>query len=166
LAGRYDLIAISLDDALTSAVMTEPHVLARAGECSLEVEEPDIVIYRIRGVVEGPHLRALREAEGIWNVGKPYLLVLVDISNQKTSTMDARKASTEKALGTKIRAIAIYGGNHYLKILAELSMRALRLLVREEVTTRLFDSETSARAWLDTQRPLLAQKAASTHPTD
>lgn len=134
--------------------------IARAGDSVLEVEEPDLVIYRLIGVVEGPQLRALRVAEGAWNEGKPYLLVLVDISAQKSSTMDARKASTEPALGTHNRAIAICGGNHYVQILSDLAVRAMRSLTRTDVEVRFFSDEATGRAWLASQRAALASKAS------
>lgn len=129
-----------------------PVQIAEAGQSVLEAEEPDLVIYRMRGLVDGHHLRALRLAEGQWNVGKPYLLVLVDISGQEGSTMDARRASTEPALGTHKRAIAICGGSHYARVLSELAIRAMRVLTRADPPMRFFPDEASGRAWLVERR--------------
>ncbi|MDI1447383.1 hypothetical protein [Polyangium sp. 6x1] len=136
-----------------------PTRIAQAGDSVLEAEEPDLVIYRLGGVVDGHHLRALRAAEGQWNAGKPYLLVLVDISRQLSSTMDARKASTEPALGTHNRALAICGGNHYVQVLSDLAVRAMRSLSRTTVQVRFFPDEATGRAWLASQRADLVAKA-------
>ncbi|MDI1481743.1 hypothetical protein [Polyangium sp. y55x31] len=131
--------------------------IARAGDCVLEVEEPDLVIYRLGGVVDGHHLRALRRAEAEWSVGKTYLLALVDISGLVSSTMDARKASTEPGTGTKNRAIAIAGGSRYTQMLVDLTMRAARLLTRSELNVRFFADEVIARDWLSVQRAELVK---------
>ncbi|MDI1433964.1 MULTISPECIES: hypothetical protein [Polyangium] len=139
---------------------SKPVQIAQAGDSVLEVEEPDLVIYRLGGVVEGHQLRTLRVAEGQWNEGKRYLLVLVDISRQMSSTMDARKASTEPALGTHNRAIAICGGNHYVQVLSDLAVRAMRSLTRTEVQVRFFPDEEIGRAWLHAQRAELVSKTS------
>lgn len=149
----------SAGDRLNSKESAKPVQIARAGECLLEVEEPDLVIYRLGGVVDGAQLRALRAAEGQWNVGKPYLLVLIDISRQKGSTMDARKASTEPAQGTPYRALAVCGGSRYARVLTDLVMRAIRAITRTELRLGYFDDETSGRVWLDAQRAELEVKA-------
>ncbi|MDI3287584.1 hypothetical protein [Polyangium sp. 15x6] len=132
--------------------------LARAGESVLEVEEPDLVIYRLGGSVDGPHLRALRRAEAEWSVGKTHLLALVDISRMVSSTMDARRASTEPGVGTRNRVIAVAGGNRYTQMLVDLTMRAVRLLTHSDTNVRFFGDEATARAWLYAQRAELMSK--------
>jgi hypothetical protein len=144
---------------LSSNDPSQPVQIARAGESVLEAEEPDLVIYRLGGVVDGRHMRALRAAEGQWNADKPYLLVLIDISGQQGSTMDARKASTEPAQGTPHRALAVCGGSRYARVLTDLVMRAIRALTGIEMRLRYFEDEASGREWLYTQRPELAAKA-------
>jgi len=148
-----------VESRLSTNESPTPVQVAKAGDSVLEAEEPDLVIYRLGGVVDGHHLRALRAAEGQWNEGKPHLLVLVDISRQQSSTMDGRKASTEPAQGTHNRAIAICGGSRYAQVLADLATRAMRVLTRTTVPMRFFPDEASGRAWLFAQRPELEAKA-------
>jgi len=144
--------------------MAESKIVVRTGESVLEVEEPDLVIYRLIGHVDGPDIRALRKAEGEWNVGKPYLLVLVDISQHHVTTMAARKASVEPGTGTRIRALAVSGGTRHLRVIVELALRGIRMIRKPTTEMRFFDDEPSAREWLHAQRPMLAEKASSGTP--
>lgn len=126
------------------------------GACVLEVEEPDVVIYRLRAVVDAPQIRTMRAAEGAWNKGKPYLLALIDLSQQEHATLEARKAALEPTPGTKQRAIAIFGGSSHSRVLADLVFRARAVLLSTAMQTRFFPDEASARVWLYAQRERLA----------
>lgn len=133
-------------------------VLAKSGESTLEVEDPDLLIYRTRGAFRVPDLMAFREADGKWNEGKRYLLVLIDSRETTSSDFQTRKASMEPPIGTRNRAIAMFGGSPAVRGVANLTMRALSVLTKQQVHTRFFDDEESARQWLYSQRAFLISR--------
>ncbi len=139
--------------------MTAVEVITKAGSCTLEGEEPDLIIYRLVGIVQGPDLRAMREGEGRWTQGKTHLLVLVDIHGMTHATYESRQIATEEAVGTKKRAIAVFGGSRAMRTVADLAMRGVRLLYKGQLNCRFFDEEVEAREWLSAQRPHLVLRA-------
>jgi len=135
--------------------MHERVVVVTSGASTLEVEEPDVVIYRLVGTVEGEHLRVLREAEGRWNAGKTHLLVIVDIRAMTEATREARRVCAQDATGPNNRAIAICGGTRTLRTLVDMTVRAARFLSNREMKWRFFSDEDQSRQWLYAQRPHL-----------
>ena len=133
-------------------------VIATAGTSRLEVQEPDLVIYRLCGMLMASELRALRAVEGQWNKGKRHLLVLVDSSKQGALPFETRKASMELSMGTLNRALAIYSGNSSTLVLGNMVLRALKVLLRGKVISRMFRDEASALQWLYEQRPMLVAR--------
>jgi hypothetical protein len=138
--------------------MSGSYVISESGLSTVEVEEPDLIIYRLRGKLEPLDLHTFREADGTWNEGKRSLLVLIDNREQAPADHRTRKISLQPPIGTRNRAIAVFGGNRHVRILADLSMRALSVLTNRQVHTRLFEDETSAREWLYAQRSFLVSR--------
>jgi len=135
-----------------------PSVIATAGTSILEVEEPDLVIYRMGVTVTAQELRELRAAEEQWNRGKRHLLVLVDSSKQREFPFETRKVSMEPSKGTLNRALALYGGNATLRVLSNMLLRALEVMMSGKVISRMFRDEASALQWLYEQRPRLVAR--------
>lgn len=138
--------------------MDATRIIATAGLSTLEVEEPDLIIYRMRGEFRVPHLMTFREADGKWNAGKRYLLVLVDNRETVNSDFQTRKASMEPPIGTRNRAIAMFGGSSTVRGVTNLTMRALSVLTNKQVHTRFFEDEERARQWLYSQRAFLISR--------
>jgi hypothetical protein len=139
-------------------------VLKRAGASTLQVEEPDIVIYRLCGLLQVSDLRALREAEWQWNVGKKHLLVLIDIRQLDNATFEARKEAVAPGRGTTNRAVAVIGGSHTMRVVVELTMRAVKLLTNRRNTLRFFQDEPSAREWLLFERAFFVSGGGTSLP--
>ena len=135
--------------------MPSTQVLATAGSSSFEVEEPDLMIYRLRGTLQASELRTLRNAEWLWNEGKPHLLVIIDICGLDGVTMEARRMATQPSGGTTNRAMAMVGGSRHIQALANLIMKGVKLLSGGSKIMRFFDDEASAREWLYSQRAVL-----------
>lgn len=133
-------------------------VIATIGTSTLEVEPPDLIIYRIRGMLNASDMIALRKADGEWNEGKRYLLVLIDSREQLPSDFQTRKESMKPPIGTRNRAIATFGGDPTVRKFSDLSMRALSVLTGGFVHTRVFDDEATARQWLFSQRSFLISR--------
>lgn len=139
----------------TTIMMGKESVVVTSGTSTLEVEEPDLVIYRLVGTIEGAEMQTLREAEGRWNAGKTHLLVMVDIRAMTVATWEARRLSAQEAVGTKNRAIAIFGAHPAIQTIADLTVRGIRLLSKGKMFCRFFSNEQQAREWLYAQRPQL-----------
>jgi len=138
--------------------MTTTRLIATSGLSTLEVEEPDLIIYRMRGEFRVPDLIAFREADGQWNRGKRYVLVLVDSRESIASDFQTRKASMDPPIGTRNRAMAIFGTSAALRGPTNLMMRALYVLSKGQFHSRLFADEESARQWLYAQREFLISR--------
>jgi hypothetical protein len=139
----------------TTIMMDKESVVVTSGTSTLEAEEPDLVIYRLVGTIEGAEMRTLREAEGRWNAGKNHLLVMVDIRAMTGATWEARRLSAQEAMGTKNRAIAIFGAHPAIQTIADLTVRGIRVLSKGKMSCRFFSNEQLAREWLFAQRPHL-----------
>jgi len=133
-------------------------ILLRAGQNIIEVEAPNLVIYRLRGVLDGDDLRAMRGAQRQWMADKDHILGLVDVSEMEGATADARKESMRPDGGTSHRALAYFGSRFSVRVAVELLLRALRLLRATPYPMRFCEDEASARAWLEEQRPELLRR--------
>jgi hypothetical protein len=133
-------------------------VLLQAGRHVLEVEEPDLVIYRVRGVITGDELQAMREAQAGWVAGMDPIVVLIDLSEMEGATREARKAAMHFDGGPTRRAIAYFGSRFAVRVMVELTLRAMRVLRPRAYPMRFCEDEASARLWLDAQRAELLRQ--------
>lgn len=134
-------------------------VLLQAGRHVLEVEEPDLVIYRLRGTLTGAELQAMRDAQRTWMAGKDHILGLVDVSEMEGATPDARREALRSDGGTPNRCLAYFGSRFTVRVAVELLLRALRLLRPTQYPMRFCEDEASARRWLEMQRSELTRRA-------
>jgi hypothetical protein len=134
-------------------------LLLQAGRHVLEVEEPDLVIYRIHGEITGDELQAMREAQSAWMAGMDHIVVLVDLSETEGMTREARKAAMRPDGGPTRRAIAYFGARFAVRVVVELTLRAMRVLRPRAYPMRFCEDEARARLWLDAQRAELLRNA-------
>jgi hypothetical protein len=118
------------------------------GRHELSFEEPDTIVYRLRGPLAELEARSMVVQHRSWVLGKPYFLVLCDLRGHEGSSPGARKALMELGHGLPRRAIAVFGGSFTLRTMADLMMRAMRLVGRVEIGWRHFQDEATCRAWL------------------
>jgi hypothetical protein len=113
------------------------------------LEPPDTTVWRFAGDVSEDCMRALTSHEKQLIEGIPYLLKLVDMSRAGNMTAGARKAGAEKVHDIPVAAVAIFGANFAIRVMANLVIRAGSILRKiDTVPTRFFETEADGRAWL------------------
>ncbi len=120
---------------------------------TLVFEPPDTTIWRFDGDVSESAMRELTHREKQLIAGRPYLLKLVDVTRAGNISAGARKAGAEKVHDVPVLAVAIFGANFAIRVLANLVIRAGCIMRKiDTVPTRFFISENEGRAWLATRR--------------
>lgn len=116
-------------------------------------ESPDTSVWRFHGDVSEEMMRALTHREKQLIEGQPYLLKLVDMTRAGTISAGARKAGAEKVHEIPVLAVAIFGANFAIRVLANLVIRAGCILRQiDTVPTQFFETESQGRAWLASRR--------------
>lgn len=116
-------------------------------------EAPDTTVWRFEGDVSESVMRELTHQEKRMIDGHPYLLKLVDMRHAGKIDAGARKAGAEKVHDVPVLAVAIFGANFAISVLANLVIRAGCILRKiDTVPTRFFDTEAEGRDWLKKRR--------------
>jgi hypothetical protein len=125
---------------------------------SVTIEPPDVCLWRLVGPVSADTMRELYEVQWQFSQGKPYLLVLVDLSRVGPVSREARKVSAEGPRNGQtmpVRGTAVFGASFHVRVLMTLVTKALRVMYPETAAdnpTAYFETEADARAWLDERR--------------
>jgi hypothetical protein len=136
-----------------------------SGPSTVTFESPDTTVWRFRGNVSEETMRALTFREKQLTEGQPYLLKLVDMTWAGAISSGARKAGAEKVHEIPVLAVAIFGANFAIRVLANLVIRAGSLMRKiDTVPTQFFETEMEARAWLANKRTELKVNASNTPP--
>lgn len=136
-----------------------------SGPSTVVFESPDTSVWRFRGDVSEDIMRGLTLHEKRLTEGQPYLLKLVDMTQAGTISSGARKAGAEKVHEIPVLAVAIFGANFAIRVLANLVIRAGSLIRKiETVPTQFFETEMQARTWLVHRRTELQINASNTRP--
>lgn len=124
-------------------------------------EPPDTTVWRFRGDVSEDLMRALTYHEKRLIETRPYVLKLVDMRLAGNIGSGARKAGAAKVHDVPVQAVAIFGANFAVRVVANLVIRAGCILRNiETVPTRFFETESEGRSWLEQRRTdLLARQA-------
>lgn len=135
------------------------------GRSTVTFESPDTTVWRFRGDLSEEAMRTLTFREKQLIEGQPYLLKLVDMTQAGTISAGARKAGAEKVHAIPVLAVAIFGANFAIRVLANLVIRAGSLMRKiDTVPTQFFETEMEARAWLGNKRTELQINASNTSP--
>lgn len=128
-------------------------IIMQPGQSTVVFERPDTTVWRFDGDVSEDAMRALTRRESQFIDGCPYLLKLVDMTHAGNITAGARKAGAEKVHDVPVLAVAIFGANFAIRVLANMVIRAGSIMRKiDTVPTRFFISENEARDWLITRR--------------
>jgi hypothetical protein len=138
-----------------------------ARRSGITIEEPDVAYWCLAGDVTTDDIQAIYEVQTKFCEGKPYIFVLVDVSEIRSISADARRAAAEgPKIGNStlpVRANAVVGASFHFRIVGTLIAKAAKLIHRSrENPTRFFETEAEARAWLVERRLEIA--ASSLHP--
>lgn len=134
---------------LASTFMTPVY----AQRSTVTFEAPDTTVWRFEGDVSESIMRGLTHQEKRMIEGCPYLLKLVDMRHAGTISPGARKAGAEKVHDVPVLAVAIFGANFAIRVVANLVIRAGSILRKiDTVPTRFFETEAEGRDWLEKRR--------------
>jgi hypothetical protein len=126
-------------------------------------EEPDTCFLSLVGVIDGDEMRRISQAHRGFTVGRHYVLGLVDVSQVRAFTAEARTASRAGGKDVQVRGTAIYGASRHIQIVATILLRGLDLLhKRTDRPVRFFNTETEARAWLSERRRVICEREVTT----
>jgi hypothetical protein len=124
-----------------------------SGKSTISFEQPDTTVWRFVGDVSEDGMRALTLREKQLIDGVPYLLKLVDMTLAGNMSPGARKAGAEKIHDVPVMAVAIFGANFAIRVMANLVIRAGSIMRKiDTVPTRFFETEAEGRAWLLSKR--------------
>ncbi len=135
-------------------MMPSPTFMTTArARSTVTFEAPDTTVWRFEGDVSESIMRELTHQEKRMIDGHPYLLKLVDMRHAGKIDPGARKAGAEKVHDVPVLAVAIFGANFAISVLANLVIRAGCILRKiDTVPTRFFDTEAEGRDWLKKRR--------------
>jgi len=126
------------------------------GNCHMSFEPPDLIRSEMIGEVDGPTAAMMMRQLVEWLRGRPYMLILADVSSLGAFSPAARRELTVHGHKLPPRALAVYGAGTHARETTEFLARASELLG----TTNRFgfhcETEAEARAWLDSMRPKLS----------
>ncbi|UQA55372.1 hypothetical protein [Polyangium aurulentum] len=133
----------------------------QSGAHSLWMGADGVVVHRIVGLVSLDELRSMALWErGQW-AGRACVFVLVDLSDCAGRVSGSLKEVTSLYSGTPPRCIAMVGASFATRSLANIVIRAARLLAGREHDVRFFRDEAAGRAWLEERRARLDPTASA-----
>lgn len=122
----------------------QPRQFASDGHVGV-IEEPDLIHLSYIGDVKLDNIRdVLEEMAAHCNLDGGVRL-LINIEKMGSLEPAARKHIANE---TRLRSVALYGGGFAQRVVANLMIRAVEMVNRDSVPTRLFSGETEARTWL------------------
>jgi len=121
-------------------------------------EPPDTIVARYVGDLHVGHVRTAQLHVKALQQGLPHFLMLLEVSQLKSVSSDARRAMSENGETAKsLRGTAIVGASFRFRALGSLIARAVALLNRDiDNPLRFFATTDEAHAWLAERRLELA----------
>lgn len=116
-------------------------------------EPPDLAYVAYCGDLGGPTSAAMSQASRRFTLGKPRVLILIDMSRIGRIAKEVRRVSAEGSKDLAVRGTAIVGASPHQRVLANLVSRGVALLYgKSDNPTRFFTTEAEARAWIAERR--------------
>jgi hypothetical protein len=126
----------------------------------ITIEPPDVLFVAYVGDLDGPDILA-SEPEGVRLSEKlPYHLLLIDVSQLKSFSADARRVAAHSGGKTKsvLRGMAIFGASFHYRAIGTLIAKAAAILYRHENNPlRFFNTEAEARVWIAERQQVLTK---------
>jgi len=124
-----------------------------AGEHEVCREAPDFFVYRFpRGTATGAHVAELTKLEvPVWEEGPPHLYNMTVLGEDLAISPGALTETTKIFRASPPRTTAFVARRFFHRTSMEFLARMIRA-VGVKIHARVFDNETSARAWLAERR--------------
>jgi hypothetical protein len=128
--------------------------------CSAVFEPPDVCVWTLVGDVGLKTMTELYAEQERIAKGRPYVLVLVDVSGMASVSSEARAEAARRRDVMVQRGVAFVGASFHLRVLATLVSRAANLLnnIRDN-PTRFCATKAEAFAWFEERRREIARGA-------
>lgn len=120
-------------------------------------EAPDVAYWHLIGKVEEPDIVRIYAEQLVFSIGKPYLLVLIDVSHMESMTPAARKAAANGPDPGKtvmpVRGSVVVGASFHFQVLGVLIAKAAKMINRQvDMDLHFCDTEAQARTWIEKKR--------------
>jgi hypothetical protein len=122
-------------------------------------EPPDIVYWHLIGRVEESDILRIYKAQFEFAIGKPYVLILIDVTRFDTITAAGRRAAATGPDGGKtvipVRGSMVIGASFHVQVLGLLVAKASKAIHRNNYNDNVLsfcDTEAQARAWVEKRR--------------
>ncbi len=126
--------------------------IRRFGEHLTWIEEPDIFHMRLVGTLEAAEFKQLLEWQAEWGNSKPRFFVVSDVSALLSISRDAHKLASGQGRLTPAHAATVtYGATFAIRVMAEMSMRARKVLGTADVVENVF-VDTQADAFVEVEK--------------
>jgi hypothetical protein len=122
-------------------------------------EEPDLLRMKLSGVVTEADARELNRHHLAYVAGRGRVFYLIDLSDLETIEPGARREAGEGLQQLDLGGIAIFKAPLKARVLAKLIFTAMNMFRRggiSQVPFEFHDTESSARAWIESRRKRLA----------
>jgi len=123
----------------------------KQGVHELEILEPDLVLFRIRGAVLTADSEALAMAIKEHRQGDMGYLMSVIETDAFDMPPDARKAFIQHMKGIPAVTDAVVGASFHVRVIGRIVATGARVLAKSSLRLGFFDDERSARVWLGEQ---------------
>ncbi len=121
----------------------------QVGRHSIGFEPPALLRFVIHGDVLPEDGEAFTEFAREHTSGRPFVLLMADLSQLGGIPVHTRKNARRQAEGIPYRGMAFHGASLSARVFAKLVLGAMRLISGEtDNPVRFFDTEAEARAWL------------------
>lgn len=125
------------------------------------LEPPDVIFWHLIGRVDASDIRRIYAEQLAFSAGKPYILVILDVTQVESITADGRRAAAEgpSRQSMPVRGSVVVGASFHFRVLSLLVSKAAQLIHRHEDNPLHFvDTLPEARAWIEERRRVLRQK--------
>lgn len=122
-------------------------------------ESADTVYVHLAGDIDEAAARDYVERLVDWAAYKPYVILLVNVTELRSYSPGARKVLATNGARMPPRVFAHFGGSYATQVMLDLVVRGSTSLGSKNRWASHFPDEAGARAWANEMRPLLVQQA-------
>lgn len=123
----------------------------QVGAHELSVEEPDLVVIRVRGPARASEIHKISQLlRATGKRGTVYLMTHLETAEFEGSP-EGRRHFVETTRGLTTMVTAVVGANFRFRVILRFVENLVRMMSKLKLHIQFFDDETSARAWLQTQ---------------
>lgn len=125
----------------------------------LTFESSDTAYVHLTGDIEEAAARNFVERLVVWTADKPYIVLLLDVSELRSYSAGARRVLASNGSRMPPRVFAHFGGTYATQVMLDLVLRGSASLGSKNRWASHLPDEAEARAWVNEMRPMLVRHA-------